>query len=62
MFHVDDLKISHVDEKVGTNIINKLDQRYGGIMPLSISRDKVHDYLGMLLDYTNQGEVKVVVY
>ena len=61
-FHVDDLKISHVDPMVVTDIINKLDDRYGEIMPLSISRGKVHEYLGMVFDYTTKGEVEISMY
>ena len=47
---------------VVTDIINKLDDRYGEIMPLSISRGKVHEYLGMVFDYTTKGEVKISMY
>ena len=31
-------------------------------MHLSISRGKVHEYLGMIFDYTNTGEVKITMY
>lgn len=31
-------------------------------MPLTISRGKVHEYLGMIFDYTNTGEVKITQY
>ena len=62
MFHVDDLKISHKDEDIVTKIINKLDEKYGAIMPISISRGKVHYYLGMVFDYTNPGEVLIHMY
>ena len=61
-FHVDDLKISHSDPEVVTVIINELDKQYGDIMPLSISRDKIYDYLGMVFDYTTKGYVKISMY
>ena len=38
VFHVDGLKISHVDEEVVTDIIDELSKRFGDIMPLSVSR------------------------
>ena len=62
IWHIDDLKISHLNEKVVTSIINQISERYGGIMPLSISRGKVHDYLGMTFDYSTVGEVKITMY
>lgn len=51
VWHVDDLKISHVNESVVTSIIDALDYKYGEIMPVSHSRGKVHDYLGMAFDF-----------
>ena len=62
MFHVDDLKISHLQPKVVTGIIKSLNDRYGGIMPLTVSRGKLHDYLGMTFDYNVQGQVTVQMY
>ena len=59
---MDDLQISHVDSEVVSGIIDALSKEYGGIMPLSISRGKVHDYLGMVFDYTTDGEVLVQMY
>ena len=61
-FHVDDLKISHRDEEVVTNIIEELNKRFGDIMPLSVSRGKVHDYLGMTFDYTTKGKLMITMY
>ena len=62
VFYVDDLKISHAEPKVGTSIIHELDKAYGDIMPLSISRGKIHDYLGMVFDYSIEGQVKITMY
>ena len=61
-FHVNDLKISHKDEEVVINIIEELNKRFGDIMPLSISRGKVHDYLGMPFDYTTKGKLIITMY
>ena len=62
MFHVDDLKISHKNPEVVTSVIDALSKKYGGIMPLSISRGKVHDYLGIVFDYATSGQVSIHMY
>ena len=62
MWHVDDLQISHVNSHVVTTIINALNKEYGDIMPLTISRGKVHDYLGMVFDYSTEGQVLIQMY
>jgi hypothetical protein len=65
VWHVDDLKISHIDPKVVTTILNLLDAEYGQEIvgekraPLTINQGKLHDYLGMLLDYSEPGYVKL---
>jgi hypothetical protein len=66
VWHVDDLKISHVDAKVVTTIfLNILDAKYGQEIvggkraALTINRGRIHDYLGMTLDYSERGYVKL---
>ncbi len=55
----------HVDPKAVTTILNLLDAQYGQEIvggkpaPLTITRGKIHDYLGMLLDYSESGIVKI---
>ena len=61
VWHVDDLKISHVDSKVVNDLIDWIRMKYedveiGKIKP---SRGKVHDYLGMTLDFATKGVVKI---
>jgi hypothetical protein len=58
-WHVDDLKLSHVDAKVVDDTITWLKSIYGEDM--RVSRGKKQDYLGMDLDYSVQGEVKVTM-
>jgi hypothetical protein len=54
-----------MDPKVVTTILNLLDAKYGQQIvggkraPLTINRGKMHDYLGMLLDYSEPGHVKL---
>ena len=59
LWHVDDLKISHVDAGVVDNIIDLLNERYGKEAPLTVTRGKVHDYLGMTLDFSLEGKVLI---
>ena len=48
---MDDLKISHKDPDV------ELNKQYGELQALTATRGKVHDFLGMTLDYTEKGKV-----
>ena len=59
VWHVDDLKVSHVDKKEVDKFIEQMEAEYGTEAPLSISRGKVHDYLGMNLDFRVEGEVRI---
>jgi Reverse transcriptase (RNA-dependent DNA polymerase) len=64
VWHVDDLKISHASEQVVTRMINWLERTYvrlfdDGSGAMKSSRGKVHDYLGMRLNYTEKGQVTI---
>ena len=59
IWHVDDLKILHVDPNVVTDIIKQLEGEFAKEAPLSITRGKVHDYLGMTPDFTIDGKVQI---
>ena len=54
---MDDLKISHQDSQVMDDILGKLNGRYGKESPLVVTRGRVHDYLGMTMDFTTPGKV-----
>ena len=56
-WHVDDLKISHKDPAEVTKFILSLGKIYGPKM--TVSRGKVHDYLGMDLDYSTPKAAKI---
>jgi hypothetical protein len=45
---VDDNKISHVDSKVVTEVIEKIEERFG---KMTVTRGKKHVFLGMKIDY-----------
>ena len=59
VWHVDDLKVSQVDEKEVDKSIKQMEAEFGTEAPLSISCGKVHDYLGMNLDFRVEGEVQI---
>jgi hypothetical protein len=47
---VDDLKISHKDEKIVKSIINKLEKKYG---KMTVVKCKKQVYVGMHIEYDN---------
>jgi hypothetical protein len=59
VWHVDDIKMSHEEEKEITRMITWIKSIYGDDM--RVSQGRVHDYLGMTLDFTKKGEVKVTM-
>jgi hypothetical protein len=58
-WHVDDLKASHKDPKIIDEFIQWIKQTYGSIGEVKVTRGKIHDYLGMKLDYTAKGQVTI---
>jgi hypothetical protein len=58
-WHVDDIKMSHDDHTEVTRVIDWLKGIYGDNM--YVSRGLVCDYLGITLDYSTKGEVKVTM-
>jgi hypothetical protein len=59
LWHVDDLKISHIDSTVVDQILVDLNERYGEDAPLTVTRGKLHDYLGMTIDFSMDGKVQI---
>ena len=55
-WHVDDLKISHDSDDAISDVITWLKSIYG---QLDASRGMKHQYLGMDLDYSDEGKVKI---
>jgi hypothetical protein len=56
-WHVDDLKVSHVSKEVVKEFIEWIKTTYGSIGEVKVNESKVHDYLGMKLDYSKEGAV-----
>jgi hypothetical protein len=66
-FHVDDCKISHRNSKVMDSMIEYPRQEYQIIFEdrssaMAVSRGNIHKYLGMILDYTVRGQVKITMF
>ena len=59
VWHVDDLKVSHMDAKEVEKFIKQMEETFGEDTPLSVSHEKIHDYLGMTLDFCNKGKVQI---
>ena len=57
-WYVDDLKISHKQESVVESIFEDLQAEFGQQAPLTVTRGKKHNYLGMDIDFSEQGKVK----
>ena len=61
IWHVDDLKSSHVNKKVNDEFLEWLKSKYAndGIGNVSVTRGRRHEYLGMTLVFTNEGNLKI---
>jgi hypothetical protein len=66
-FHVDDCKLSHSKTKVMDSMIEYLQQEYESVFEdgsgaMTVSRGKIHKYIGMTLDYTVCGQVNITMF
>jgi hypothetical protein len=51
IFHIDDLMMSHKSPNIVTLYIRKLEKEYARRDPLTVMRGKLHEYLGMTVDF-----------
>jgi hypothetical protein len=58
LFHVDALKSSHKDKRVNDEFDKWLQKTYGEHGPVTAHRGKIHQYLGMEIDYSENDKVK----
>jgi hypothetical protein len=62
-FHVDDLKISHVNQSVIDGVLIDLNSTFGTAKkPLAATTGDVHDYLGITIDYSQKSKVLFTMY
>jgi hypothetical protein len=55
---VDDVKGLHVEQQVLDEIAVQLSKKYGQETLLAVHHGKVHDYLGMTINYLEDGKVR----
>lgn len=60
-WHVDDFVMTHEDPAVNDATITWFNNKYGSITPVTVHRGLVHEYLGMTLDFTQPGKVKILM-
>ena len=58
-WHVDDLKVSHVDQSVVLEFVEWVKKLYGQIGNVKDVHGDKHKYLGMTLDYSKKGSVMI---
>lgn len=59
IWHVDDVKASHMDPKVNKQFIEWVKKRYGKIGEVKVTNGKRHRYVGMTLDFSVAGQVSI---
>ena len=67
LYHVDDCKLSHASSEANDKMITWLRENYESIFEdgsgkMSVSRGKVHTFLGMRLDFTIPGQVIILMF
>jgi len=60
LWHINDLKVSHVDPKVMDEVHDQVDQEYRMEAPITLTRGKVHENLGMTIVYSKDGKVDYI--
>ena len=61
IWNVDDLKSSYVDPKVNEKFTEWCEENYGSddLDHVKVVRGKIHDYLVMIMDFTQEGALKI---
>ena len=59
-FHVDDMLSSHVDKEVNDQFHVWAEETYGKLKKVTVTRGKIHQFLGMVLDFSMAGECHVI--
>ena len=61
LFHVDDLKVSCKDKKANEEVVDYLKNIYEieELKGLKATKRQRHKYLGMILDFSTEGEVTI---
>ena len=51
VYHIDDILLSHFQPETVTDYIKRLESKYAHLDPLTVTRGKLHEYLGMTVDF-----------
>ena len=57
-WYVDDTQISHIDPKVVTSVITKIEERFGKMV---VTRGKKHIFVGMDVEFMENGTVRIMM-
>ena len=57
-WYVDDTKISHIDPKMVTSIITKIEERFGKMV---VTRGRKHNFVGMDVEFVENGTVRMMM-
>ena len=60
-WHVDDLEISFKKKSVADTVLKQLNKHRGKIVPVSTTRGKMHNCLGMRIDFTQPEKVIITM-
>ena len=55
---MDDVLSSHVNPRVNNKFLEWMNRNYGKLKEVTTKRGKIHEYLGMTIDFTTRGKVK----
>jgi hypothetical protein len=66
LYHVNNCEMSHVNSRANNELIDWLQDNYESIFndgsgKMKVHRRKVHDFIGMKLDFTTPGQVEVIM-
>jgi Reverse transcriptase (RNA-dependent DNA polymerase) len=62
VWYVDDLKISHKDPEVVSQTIELIREEFGSKMDVPVCWGKLHEYLGIQIDFSEDKKVKMTMY
>ena len=61
LWHVNNPKISNVKSEVVTSVIALINAELGTDATITVQRGKIHEYLGMTLDFIKQHKVVILM-
>ena len=62
VWYVDDLKVSHADSTVVDVMIESIKQEFGQKLDVTVCRGKIHNYLGLRMDFSEKGQVVLTMH